>query len=99
MKYLCLGYRRDDAWDAMSDPDRAAVRTVRTAAAVQFRNGQPAIAECSAAPEPHDQLANVQTLEAEDLNHLIALLSRLDWARASERVEIRPVEGNVQPET
>ena len=97
MKYLCLGYRRDGAWDAMSDRDRAALRTARTAAALHFRNGQPAVAECPAA-EANDQLSNVQVLEAADLNHLIALLSRLAWARESERVEIRSIEDNVRPE-
>ena len=97
MKYLCLGYQRDHAWEAMSDQEQAALRTVRTAATLHFRQGQPAIAEGSAA-EPHDQLANVQVLEATDLNHLIALLSRLPWARAGGRVEIRVVEGDVQLE-
>ena len=97
MKYLCLGYLGDVAWEAMSQRQRESLRRSRAPATLRFIGERLLVLE---GPLAHatERLDGALLLEASDLNDAIRLASQLAWLRAGGCVEIRPIEDVLEPE-
>lgn len=112
MRYLCLGYFDEKAFNSMPAAERESfVETcfsyddelrrgghftagfalqANAAVTVRRRDGEPAVTEGPFA-ETREVLGGVLLLEATDLNHAIALMSRHPGLSAGP-FEIRPID-------
>ena len=91
MKYLCLGYLEDGAWDALSERQRESLRQDRTPTTLR-RVGDRVLVVEGTANHAAERLGGAVLLDAADLNDAIRLASQLPWMRAGGYVEIRPIE-------
>jgi len=113
MKFVCLGYHTESAWENMSeDEQRAAMekclayddelrrgghflggealQSAENAVTLRPRNGQVAVTDGPYA-ETKEQLGGILLLEARDLNHAIALMSKHPGVHFGS-FEIRPAD-------
>src|SRR5258706_10586938 len=105
MKYLCLVYGEERAFDSVPDGhgvayDEAiresghgvvgeALQPVATATTVRVRNGKVSVTDGPFA-ETKEYLAGFYLIEARDLNEAIQLASRIPPAQVGS-IEVRPV--------
>ena len=113
MKFVCLGYFDESAWEALLAVDQQgfmeaclayddelqrgghwaggeALQSYRNAATLNIRNGQVIVTDGPFA-ETKEQIGGIMYLEARDLNHAIALISKHPGLRVGP-FEIRPVD-------
>ena len=69
----------------------ASLQRVRTATTLRWEHGRVAVAEGPFA-ETREQLGGILVLEANDLNHVIQLMSQHPGIRLGGCCEIRPIE-------
>jgi hypothetical protein len=99
MKYLCLGYRGENARVALSASDRElfgrecgrALQSVGVAMTLRFESGQVFVSE-GPFVQTKEQLSGLLIFEAKDLNHAIQLMSQLPSVRPEGVLEIRPID-------
>ena len=105
MKYLCLVYMDEKAFDSVADSEckacgdalrqsghhiaAEALQPVHTATTVRVRNGKVSVTDGPFA-ETKEYLAGFYLLDAKDLNEAIQLASKIPPARVGS-IEVRPV--------
>jgi hypothetical protein len=105
MKYLCLVYGEEEAFEGMPDAEcvaydeeiRAsgqciaseALQPVHTATTVRVRNGKVSVTDGPFA-ETKETLAGFYLVDAKDLNEAIQIASKIPPARAGS-IEVRPI--------
>jgi hypothetical protein len=117
MRYICMGYHDEAAWQAMAESERKALTTEsisylemlrrkgnclddtalqspRSATTLRFDSGKVAVTDGPFA-ECKEQLGGFMVLEADDLNHAIALMSKLPCMRHGGALEIRPINHEI----
>lgn len=116
MKFICLGYYSESAWNAMSKQEQAsfmeecfayddelrggghflggeALQPADRAVTLRYENRQVAVSDGPFA-ETKEQLGGILVLEARDLNHAVALMSKHPGVRAGS-FEIRPADEQI----
>src|SRR5712671_3233886 len=92
MKYLCLVYGEERAFDSVPDSHcvaSEALQPVSTATTVRVRNGKVSVTDGPFA-ETKEHLAGFYLIEARDLTEAIQVASKIPPAREGS-IEVRPV--------
>ena len=91
MKYVVLGYH-DDTSGGASGPAGPATPAA-TATTLRYDNGKVFVTAGAAVPG-NDRLGEVLIIDANDLNHAIALMSHSRLLDEGRSIEIRPIDVN-----
>ncbi|WP_164102844.1 YciI family protein [Candidatus Laterigemmans baculatus] len=116
MKFICLGYADDSAWEGKSAAELEAMmeecfayddelrrgghwiggealQSARNAVTLTVRNGETVVTDGPYA-ETKEQIGGILLLEARDLNHAVALMSKHPGIKVGP-FEIRPADEEI----